>query len=136
VEHLKPAAELGRGKCNHLTMSDIDILFAGVPVRRFESAVDWYSRVFGRPADIVVTDDEVMWRFTESAWLYIIRDEDRAGRALVALCVSDLDRTLADISDRGITSGPVEAVGDSARKAVITDADGNDIGFIQVDASA
>ena len=117
-------------------MSDIDILFAGVPVRRFESAVDWYSRLLGRPADIIVTDDEVMWRFTDSAWLYIIRDEQRAGRSLVALHVADLDRTLADISSRGITSGPVEVVGESGRKAVITDVDGNSIGFIQVDAPA
>ena len=106
-------------------MTDIDVLFAGVPVRGFEAARAWYSQLFGRAEDVVVTDDEVMWRFADAAWLYIIRDEQRAGRALVTLCVSDLDQTLADISDRGITSGPVEVIGDAGRKAVITDSEGN-----------
>src|ERR1700738_960740 len=117
-------------------MTDIGILFAGVPVRDFEAALAWYTRLFGRPADVTVTDDEVMWRFADAAWLYIVRDDPRAGRALVALRVADLDQTLADISDRGISSGPVEVVGESARKAVITDADGNALSFIEVRAPA
>ena len=117
-------------------MTDIAILFAGVPVRDFEAALAWYTRLFGRPADITVTNDEVMWRFADVAWLYIVRDDQRAGRALVALCVADLDQTLAEISDRGISGGQVEAVGDSARKAVITDTDGNTLSFIKVNAPA
>jgi hypothetical protein len=55
-------------------VADIDILFAGVAVADFGAAVGWYGRVFGRPADVVVTDNEVMWRIADAAWLYVIGD--------------------------------------------------------------
>lgn len=32
-------------------MTDIDILFAGVAVADFDTAVAWYARLLGRPAD-------------------------------------------------------------------------------------
>ncbi|MCW2491784.1 MAG: hypothetical protein JWN47_1148 [Frankiales bacterium] len=117
-------------------MTDIDILFAGMRVRDFEAARAWYSKLFGRPADVVVTNDEVMWRFADAAWLYVIGDEQRAGACLVTLCVSDLDRALTDISARGITSGPVEVIGDAGRKAVITDPDGNSVSFVELRTSS
>lgn len=100
-----------------------------------DGAVAWYARLFGRPADIVPNDDEAMWRLTGSAWLYVLRDEKRAGHALVTLCVADLDRTVAGIAARGITGAPVEMVGDAGRKATFTDAEGNTVSFIEVTAS-
>jgi len=117
-------------------MTDVDILFAGVAVADFAGAVDWYARLFGRPADIVVKDDEVMWRFADAAWLYVVGDEKRAGHALTTLSVSDLDRTVAEIADRGIVSGPVEIISGSGRKASVTDADGNTLSFIEVTSPA
>ncbi len=113
-------------------MIEVDILFAAVPVDNFDSGVAWYTRLFGRPADVVVTDDEVMWRFGDSAWLYVLRDPERAGHTVVTLCVSDLDQTVADIEGRGITCGPLETVGEAGRRAVVTDADGNAVSFIEV----
>jgi hypothetical protein len=107
-------------------MTDIGILFAGVPVTDFGAAVLWYAQLFGRPADIIVKDDEVMWRFADAAWLYVIGDQERAGRALVTLCVTDLDQTVADIAGRGIACG----------KATFTDADGNSLAFIEVASGA
>ncbi|HEY2215320.1 MAG TPA: hypothetical protein VGH31_09710 [Acidimicrobiales bacterium] len=113
-------------------MTDIEILFSGVPVSNFDAAVDWYSTLFGRDCDVVVTDSEVMWRLADSAWLYVIEDAERAGHTLVSLCVSDLDQTLDDLKLRGVESGPVVAVGDAGRKATIQDADGNSMIFIEV----
>jgi predicted enzyme related to lactoylglutathione lyase len=116
-------------------MTDVDILFAGIAVSDFAAAVDWYARLFGRPADVIVKDDEVMWRLADAAWLYVVGDEKRAGHALVALSVSDLDKTVAETGNRGIISGPVEIIGGSGRKASVTDADGNTVSFIEVTAS-
>ena len=110
----------------------MEVLFAGVRVRDLEVASDWYGRLFGRPADIVPNDDEVMWRCADAAWLYVLRDEKRAGHAVVTLCVADLDQAVAGIAARGITGGPAEIVGDGARKVTFTDADGNTISFIEV----
>lgn len=117
-------------------MTDVDVLFAGVAVADFDAAEAWYTRLLGRPADVIVTDNEVMWRFADAAWLYVVGDRERAGHALVALSVADLDKTIADIAGRGITGGPAEFVGDAARKASFTDMDGNSLAFIEVSDSA
>jgi predicted enzyme related to lactoylglutathione lyase len=115
---------------------DIGVLFAGVPVTDFDAAVRWYARLLGRSADVIVKDDEVMWRFADAAWLYVLSDQDRAGHALVTLSVTNLDKTIADIAARGITGGPTEFVGNAGRKALFTDADGNSLAFIEVAAAA
>ena len=116
-------------------MTDVEVLFAAVMVADLDRAVAWYARLFGRPADIVPNDNEVMWRLADAAWLYVLRDEKRAGHALVTLCVADLDRAVADIAARGITGGPVEIIGDAGRKVTFTDAEGNTVSFIEVAAT-
>lgn len=108
------------------------VLFAGIPVADFESAVDWYSRLFGRAPDILVHSQEVMWRVAVDGWVYVLLDADRAGHALVTISVPNLDRTMAEITARGFTCGPVEAIGDAGRKALVDDREGNRIAFIEV----
>jgi hypothetical protein len=119
-----------------LSDTDIDILFAGVAVAHFDAAVSWYTQLLGRSADVIVNGDEVMWRFADAAWLYVVREEQRAGHALAALRLLDLDKTVRDISGRGITGDPIGFVGDSGRKATFTDVDGNAISFIEVPTSS
>ncbi len=116
-------------------MVDIDVLFAGIAVADFEAAVTWYTRLFGRPADITVKDDEVMWHLTTAGWLYLLADELRAGLALVTLSVADLDKAVAEVGGRGITFGPIETVGSAGRKASVIDADGNTLSLIDVTTS-
>jgi predicted enzyme related to lactoylglutathione lyase len=113
-------------------VTDIDIMFCAVPVTDFDSAVDWYSRLFGRDCDVVVHDSEVMWRIADAAWLYVLADAPRAGQTVVTLCVGNLDQALAELASRDIESGEIELVGDHGRKAIIQDADGNSISFIEV----
>jgi predicted enzyme related to lactoylglutathione lyase len=113
-------------------VTDVDVLFAGVAVADFGAAVTWYERLFGRPPDIRVNDGEVMWQIRDTAWLYAVKDRERAGYGLVALSVADLDQSVADLRDRGIEVGAIESVGDAGRKALVTDADGNTLSFIEV----
>ena len=112
----------------------MEVLFAGVRVRDLAAAVDWYSRLFGRPADIVPNDDEVMWRVTDGGWLYVIRDAAKAGNSLVTLCVTSLDAALGELADRDILMGSVQPVGDAGRKARGHDPDGNSVDLIEVNA--
>jgi hypothetical protein len=113
-------------------VTDVEIPFAGVPIAGYETGVAWYARLFGRPPDIQVTEDEVMWRFTDTAWICVVVDADRAGHAIVTLSVADLERTVEDIEGRGLAGGPIEAVGDAGRKVTYTDNDGNLVMFIEV----
>ncbi|MET9490366.1 VOC family protein [Nocardia sp. NPDC006630] len=115
---------------------DIKFLFTGVAVTNFETAVDWYTRLFGREADVLVTPGiEVMWQLTDTALLYLIVDPDHAGQALVNIAVSDLDTAVAEIASRGIDPGPLFRVGPdgaAGRKAPFTDPDGNSVFIIEI----
>jgi predicted enzyme related to lactoylglutathione lyase len=110
----------------------MEVLFASVPVTDLDAAMGWYERIFGRPADIVPNENEVMWSVAGNGWLYVIEDAERAGRTNVTISVNDLDQFVADLVIRGIIAGPIEPVGDSGRKANVVDADGNVISWIQV----
>jgi predicted enzyme related to lactoylglutathione lyase len=110
----------------------IEVLFASVPVADLQAAMFWYERLFGRRADIVPNENEVMWRVTGNGWIYVIRDAGRAGSAVVTIAVSNLDQFVADLSGRGISAGPIEAVGVAGRKANVVDSDGNVITWIEV----
>jgi predicted enzyme related to lactoylglutathione lyase len=111
---------------------DFDMLFAGTPVGDFEAAVAWYTSLFGRAADVPVAEDEVMWQFTDTAFLYLVRDPERAGGSLLTLAVADLDAAVDDAADRGVTGAAVERVGSAGRRAVYTDPDGNRVALVEL----
>jgi glyoxylase I family protein len=112
---------------------DAQVLFTGVAVFDLETANAWYERLFDRPADIIPNDDEAMWRVAADAgWLYLVVDTARAGRSLVAISVNDLEGELAVLRHRRIEPETVEQVGDTGRKAVLRDPDGNTIALIEV----
>ena len=113
----------------------IEVLFASVPVADLREAIPWYEQLFGRVADIVPNENEVMWRMTGNGWIYVIEDTGRAGTTVVTIAVSDLEQLVTDLADRGISPGPIEAVGDAGRKANVVDCDGNVISWIQVATS-
>jgi predicted enzyme related to lactoylglutathione lyase len=110
----------------------MEVLFASVPVADLDEARGWYERLFGRTADIVPNEHEVMWRVAGNGWLYVIEDHERAGRTVVTISVSDLDQLVGELASRGIATEPIEAVGDAGRKANLLDPDGNVISWIQV----
>jgi glyoxylase I family protein len=110
----------------------MEMLFASVPVADLHAARGWYEQLFGRPADIVPNENEVMWSVAGNGWLYVIQDAERAGRTVVTISVSDLDQFVVDLASRGMRAGPIEAVGDAGRKSNLVDADGNVISMIEV----
>jgi hypothetical protein len=50
----------------------------------------------------------------------------------VTISVDDLDQFVSCLADRGIKTGPIEAVGTAGRKSNVMDSDGNVISFIEV----
>jgi len=113
---------------------DVEVAFIGLPISTLATGRRFFERLLGRPADIEVTIDEVMWRLADSAWLYIVVDPARAGNGLAALSVGDLDATLAELGTRGIEPVSVEVVDGGARKATVLDPDGNTVAIIEVNA--
>jgi glyoxylase I family protein len=108
----------------------IDHVLAVVPVADFEAAHAWYERLFGRPADNLPMAGLVEWRLTDSGWVQLTRDADRAGSTLLNLAVDDLERHVADISGRGLAPGAIETVSKGVQLSGIRDPEGNTITFI------
>lgn len=52
-------------------------LIAGVPVSELGAAIDWYTRLFGRPPDLRA-GEEILWDIDEHATLFIEPDAARA----------------------------------------------------------
>lgn len=111
----------------------VEVFFAGVPVSNFAAASAFYDRLFGRPADVVVKEDEEMWRVTDTAWLYVVFDPLRAGHGLITVAVPDLDEAVAELGGRGLESSEVEVIAGAGRKATVTDPEGNRISFVEVE---
>ncbi len=114
----------------------VELLFSGMAISNLERSAAWYERIFGRPADVNVSEIEVMWRLAAKAgWLYIVVDPARVGRGIVALSVADLDDALSELAERGIEPDTLERVGSSSeRKATFSDPDGNVVALISVPA--
>jgi predicted enzyme related to lactoylglutathione lyase len=100
-------------------------LFASVPVRDREAAVNWYTQLVGHPPDLWPNDEEAAWRLTDTGWLYVIVDAERAGTALHTLLVDDLDAFITGLAERGIEAEPVELLDGAVRRTLVTDPDGN-----------
>jgi predicted enzyme related to lactoylglutathione lyase len=106
--------------------------FAGIAVAGYEKALAWYERLLGRPPDMIPNENEAVWQLTETGLIYLVGDSHRAGNALLTLIVDDLEHRVADIAERGLAMGEIEALPGVGRKAVITDPEGNMITFAEL----
>jgi catechol 2,3-dioxygenase-like lactoylglutathione lyase family enzyme len=102
-------------------------VFAGIAVRDRDAAIEFYERLLGAPPTMLPNDDEAAWQLARGGWLYVLRDPERAGSAVVTLLVDDLDERLAAAAAHGIESEPLETKGGGVRTTWITDPDGNRI---------
>ena len=108
-----------------------DILFAGIAVADYPAARAWYERLFGRPADMLPHETEAAWHLSDTGWVYVVLDPERAGKGLLTLMVSDLDSIVTELEARGLATGPIETAPGAYRKLEIIDPDGNMVSFGQ-----
>jgi predicted enzyme related to lactoylglutathione lyase len=109
----------------------INHVLAVAPVTDHEAAVDWYTRLLGRPADARPMPGLADWHLTDSGWLQVFTDPERAGHALINLAVTDLDTELATLAAHGIAAGASLAAKDRVRFASVHDPDGNRVTLIE-----
>jgi catechol 2,3-dioxygenase-like lactoylglutathione lyase family enzyme len=96
-------------------------------VADYSAALAWYERLLGRPPDVIVAENEAMWQVVEAGWVYVVGDAECAGHGLFAFLVDDLERQVAELTQRGLATGEIETVPGSARKVVLHDPEGNKI---------
>ena len=111
---------------------DVEVAFIGVPVSELATGRAFFERLLGRPPDVVVNADEVMWRLADrpgSTSSSIRRGPGtpwRRSRSAIST------PPWPSSSGRGVSAASVEQVGDAARKATVHDPDGNSIALIEV----
>jgi hypothetical protein len=103
-------------------------VFAGIPVRDYGSALEWYKRLLGAEPAFYPNDIEAVWQLAEDRYVYIIQDPGRAGGAVSMIWVDDPIAEVARISGRGLEPVDVEKH-DSVWKYVFHDSDGNETGI-------
>ena len=104
-------------------------LFAGIPVDDDAAALDWYQRLFGTPPAFFPTDTEAVWELAEHRSVYVERQPEHAGHAMLTALVDDLDALVAQIADRGLEPAKRETYENGVRKITYRDPDGNEFGF-------
>src|SRR5215475_8275182 len=109
-------------------------LIAGVPVSELGAAIDWYTRLFGRPPDLRA-GEEILWDIDEHATLFIEPDATRAGAGRVTLAVAGLDAFLERLAAEGIEHEPIEIYSNGVRHVKVPDPDGNAIALAELPQS-
>jgi glyoxylase I family protein len=105
-------------------------VLAVVPVSDIEEAQRWYAALFGRPEDNHPMETLVEWRTTETGWVQVFLDPERAGSTLLNFAVNDLDAQAAELAARGVELDEIQAANKGVRTASVTDPDGNRMTFI------
>ena len=104
-------------------------LFAGLKVRDFAAAKEWYERLFGGEPSFMPHDTEAVWELAEHRFVFIEEDAAEAGGAAHTIFVSDLDAIVGEISGRGLEPDERLTYGNGVREVLYRDSDGNEIGF-------
>jgi catechol 2,3-dioxygenase-like lactoylglutathione lyase family enzyme len=104
-------------------------LFAGIPVRDYEKALAWYTRLLGSEPSFVPHATEAVWELAEHRFLFIVERPEHAGHAMHTIFVGGLDAMVAEIAARGIEPAQRETYSNGVRKATYRDPDGNEVGL-------
>jgi predicted enzyme related to lactoylglutathione lyase len=110
----------------------INRVLAGVAVADVDSAIRWYERLLGRPADALPMDGLAEWYFPQIGVIQVVQDADRAGRSLLTLGVDDLEEELGSLRERGLDPGAMDdTTSDKVLFATVTDPEGNAITLVE-----
>jgi predicted enzyme related to lactoylglutathione lyase len=108
----------------------IDQVLAVVPVSDLDTARPWYELLVGRSEDNHPMETLVEWRITETAWIQVFEDPERAGSTLLNFAVDDLDKHVAELTARSLTPDSIQSANKGVRLSSVVDPDGNRITFI------
>lgn len=103
----------------------------GLAVRDLSTAMTWYEKLFGRPADARPMASLAEWAVTDSSTLQVSHDDANAGHGEVSLTVDSVDEAAATLRERGIAAGDVDDISQYVRILPLTDPDGNTINLLE-----
>jgi glyoxylase I family protein len=108
----------------------IDQVLAVVPVSDLDTARPWYELLVGRSEDNHPMETLVEWRITDTGWIQVFQDPERAGSTLLNFAVDDLDKHVAELTERGLAPDSIQTANKGVRLSTVVDPDGNRMTFI------
>ena len=108
----------------------IDHVLAVIPVADLAVSADWYERLFDAGPTNRPMPNLAEWRLTDTGWVQVFVDEERAGRTFFNLAVSDLDEHVWKLRERGLAPGEIQDATKGVRISAIEDPDGNTLTLI------
>jgi hypothetical protein len=110
----------------------VNRVLAGVAVADVATALPWYERLFGMPADALPMEGLAEWHVPSGGVVQLVANRERAGRSLLTLELADLAQELAAMRERGLDAGPLDdTTSDKVLIASTTDPEGNAITLVQ-----
>jgi hypothetical protein len=103
--------------------------FAGFPVKDYATSLAWYERLLGCQPAFLPNDIEAVWELAEHRYVFIKKDPEHAGNAFNLAFLSDLDRFIAQVAERGLHPTKNETLSNGVRRVIYNDPDGNEVGF-------
>lgn len=110
-------------------------LFAGIPIKDFESSVRWYENFLDKKPSFFPHKTEAVWELAESRYVFIVLDKAKAGNALTTFFVEDLDSFLDKASKQMITPSKDEMYPNNVQKLTYHDPDGNEFGICGINTN-
>ena len=104
---------------------------AVIATNRFREARSWYTRLIGSEPDIEPTDGVAEWQLTDTAWLQLVTDPQRAGNSAVRIGVTDLAAQITMLNGAGIRTSVPVVIADMVTVIDIADPDGNEVSYVQ-----
>ena len=82
----------------------IQRVLANMTVTDLDTAVPWYTKLFGRAPDANPMDGLVEWHLDEKFGVQVWAEAERAGRSSMVLDDTDLDGRLASVTEAGLAT--------------------------------
>lgn len=111
----------------------INNALASLPVKDLAVARLWYQKLFQRTPDFTPLPTLAEWRFPGGGSLQVYLAPERAGGGSCTLTITDIEKTVEDLTKLGIDPGRVIDRG-KAKVVKVKDPDGNSIAFAAMEA--
>jgi glyoxylase I family protein len=105
----------------------VNHLLGVVLVSDIEDAKRWYERLLGSSPTNHPMPSLYEWRITDTGWVQVFADPERAGRSALNLAVDDLEATISELSGRGLAPGEIQGANKGLGLSALTDPDGNTV---------
>lgn len=114
-----------------MTIDAITAVIPVMPVKDFEMALAWYTKLLGRAPDLMPMEGVAEWQLADSAFVQLSQDEQRAGATSLVIAVENVDTQRDTLVAEGFSVSDIEEYPDVVKLMVLPDPEGNEITFVQ-----